>query len=185
MNKLYVVRNSLHGGKEAEENEHSALMYAAYGAAVYFAHTLEFGLIHVLATAEVLEVKAAGGDIPDDPWERRCQGKQTMGVFLGEVKKKHLAGALELADELDYALKRRNYLTHHFWRDRIDDSYSATGRNKLIGELEADRKLFENADRNLSAMVAEPLMRKAGATQEMRDAVLHHAEREAENRYGD
>ncbi|MFI6860274.1 hypothetical protein ACIBKZ_10235 [Streptomyces sp. NPDC050421] len=172
-------------GEGAGENEHSALMYATYGAAVYFASTLEYGLINVLATAEVIEAKLAGRVIPDDPWERRCQSKQTMGVFLGEVKKTHLPSASSLANELDQALKRRNYLTHHFWRERIDDSYSTTGRNKLIGELEADRKLFENTDQQLHMMVMEPLMCKVGVTKEMRDAMLRRAEHEAENRYED
>ncbi|MEU6875719.1 hypothetical protein [Streptomyces sp. NPDC046751] len=190
MSELYVVRQKLIGVEhlevdEREEDEHAKLAYATYGAAVYFANVLEANLIGVLATAEVVEAREAGQTIPDDPWDRRRQSKKTMGYWLKEVKRdKHLTGKPELESNLDRALDRRNHLAHHFWHDRIEDVFSSAGRNKLINELEGDRGMFDKTNQNLTTMVLDPLIRKAGVSPEQEAAVYDLMLRQAEARDG-
>ncbi|MGW0731731.1 hypothetical protein [Streptomyces sp. NPDC002851] len=186
MSELYVVRHELIGvghvkADQIDANEHAKLAYATYGAAVYFANVLEVGLMNVLGTAEVIAAKEAGQRIVD-PWDRMRQKKMTMGSVLTAVKGKNLIGDPGLTADLDQALKRRNHLAHDFWHDRIEDMYSVTGRDKLIDELESDRIMFDKTNEILNTAVLDPLIRKAGVSQEQVDGLFEQTRRRAEGK---
>ncbi|AXE23544.1 hypothetical protein C0216_08780 [Streptomyces globosus] len=160
-------------------------MYATYGAAVYFASCLEYGLINVLAAAEVLKAKKAGKTIADDPWNRRIQDKKlTLGVLITQVKNGgHLSVAPGLQKELYDALEGRNNLAHHFWRERSDDAISVKGQQVLIAELEGHRKMFDAANKRVEAEVAEPMLVQLGITPDQQSQMYNQMLRKAKEKY--
>ncbi|MET7847632.1 hypothetical protein ABZT48_05180 [Streptomyces avermitilis] len=182
MSKLHLPP----GYEEPDENEQAKTMYATYGAAVYFSSCLEYGLINVLATAEVLEAKKTGKVIADDPWERRVQDKKlTMGALITQVKNGgHLSVAAGLQKELYDALEVRNFLAHHFWRERSDEAMSVRGQAKLIAELEGNRQMFDKANKRVDAEVMGPMMVKMGITPDMQSAMYNQMLREAKEKHG-
>lgn len=66
---------------------------------------------------------------------------------------------------LGRALEKRNWLAHHYFRERADEFVTDAGRLRMIEELEVMRQLFEDADDALDLFV-KPVRERHGITDE-------------------
>ena len=125
------------------EDEQSRDVYAHYGLAAYYAQCFEkklttFLLGHARATNTKLTVKDF-----DDLGE--VLHKKTLGQLLKEVGVvvEHDPATEQLVET---ALKKRNFLAHHYFWERASEFVSSKGRAQMIAELEELRDLFQRAD---------------------------------------
>jgi hypothetical protein len=90
---------------------------------------------------------------------------QTTGNLL-----KRLERSLNIPDELKkdiaYAKQRRDFLAHHFFRDRAEDILTRSGLDKMIDELIVDQGLFQHVDKCLQEATAS-LRSRLGIKDEM------------------
>jgi hypothetical protein len=70
-----------------------------------------------------------------------------------------------LEELLRGALKTRNFLAHHFFRERAEAFMSWEGREAMVHELEVAQQLFESADDSL-VQIVKPLRERYGLTDE-------------------
>jgi hypothetical protein len=59
-----------------------------------------------------------------------------------------------LKERLRDAKKRRDFLWHHYFREKAAEFSNRTGRDKMIAELHNDGNMFEAIDRDLYAELA-------------------------------
>lgn len=150
-------------------DEHVKTVYAHFGLALYLAQVLEHGLANALMCAELLP-RRAGKPVPRKQWEAEFDGfmdeqfEQTLGRLIRGLRTA-TSIPTDLEGLLTEALKTRNFLTHHFFRQRAESFMSRDGREKMIQELERAQKLFETADERLTE-VAKPLREKYGLSDE-------------------
>jgi len=55
---------------------------------------------------------------------------------------------------IEAAIDRRNFLAHHFWYERAHLMVTVSGVEEMIHELSVCTELFEDADREIAALVA-------------------------------
>ena len=127
-------------------NEHVKTVYAQFGLALYLAQVLEHGLANALMFAELLP-RRAGKPVPRKDWEAEFdefmdqQFEQTLGRLVRGLRSATSVPA-DLEGLLTDALNTRNFLTHHFFRERAELFMSSDGREKMIQELERAQKAF-------------------------------------------
>jgi hypothetical protein len=158
--------------------------FAYYGRAVYAFSVVEVALAHVLLYAQFLRKvhndysASKGKGFDRKQYERNFdafmdeQFAQTMGNLMRRVEK---LGSFDdaLKARIADAKKRRDFLTHHYWRKRSMDFGTSAGRERMREELYADAEMFEKLDRDISSASA-PLRAKLG----IKDQVLESYARE-------
>jgi hypothetical protein len=150
-------------------DEHVKTVYAHYGLALYLAQCLEHGLANALLFLDLIPKKARVVRTRDewraefDSFTSRNFG-QTLGRLIRDLREVTTVPP-ELQDKLTHALRQRNWLTHHFFRERAAEFMSARGRDRMIGELEEAQTLFQKADELLGETV-KPIRDKYGLTDE-------------------
>lgn len=151
------------------KDEHVKTVYAHFGLAQYLAQVLEHGLANTLVYAELLP-RRAGEPVPRKQWEEEFDGfmnqqfEKTLGRLIRGLRA-ITSVPTDLEDLLNNALKTRNFLAHHFFRERAESFMSRKGREEMIEELDQAQTLFSLADEKL-AEVADPLREKYGLTDE-------------------
>ena len=151
------------------EDNHVKTVYAHFGLALYLASVLEHGLANTLMCAELLPSRA-GSPVPRMQWEAEFdafmdqQFEKTLGRLIRSLNNA-TSVPMELEGLLTEALEKRNFLAHHYFRERAEAFISHEGREAMIEELEHAQKLFENADDWLTE-IAKPLREKYGLSDE-------------------
>jgi len=74
-----------------------------------------------------------------------------------------------LRDLIREAKERRNFVAHHFFRERAEEFASRRGRDKMIAELESARDLFDSANRALTKFV-QPRLDRFGISERVVEA---------------
>ncbi len=187
MDELYVVRQLPTWHEEPEPDDeydngtdHKTL-YALFGLAIYKANVLEHSLVNVLAITKIVSAREQGERLILDPW---AQGfKEMMGKLIKRVAA-HTSAYPEVGNDLTNSLKRRNFLVHNFWRERVPETIAEAGRAKLCADLKADCRLFAQTDERFSERVLRPMMESLGITAEDMEAEYLKERREAMARYG-
>ena len=155
--------------RDGDRDEHVKTVYAHFGLAMYLAQVLEHGLANAMMSAELLP-RRAGKPVPRKEWEAEFdvfmdqQYQQTLGRLIRALKNVTSVPS-DLEGLLSEALDRRNFLAHHYFRERAEAFMSWKGREKMIEELQGAQKLFDNADARLTE-IAKPLREKYGLTDE-------------------
>ena len=150
-----------------DKDEHVKNVYAHFGLAMYFAQVLEHGLVNTMMCAELLP-RRAGKPVPKKAWEAEFdafmneQYQKTLGRLIHALKNATSVPP-DLEGLLTEALEKRNYLAHHFFRERAEAFMSWKGREKMIEELHGAQKLFDDADARLT-VVERQLREKYGLT---------------------
>lgn len=148
------------GNELDEENSQVKDVYAHFGLAMYLAQCLEHGIVNALLVAkllpnELIQARTAGSiSLPD--FEQRFDVfmdehfKMTMGGLISRLR---TATALSPTFEAEClkAKDMRNFLAHHFFRERSEEFISKVGRTGMLAELEEAQRLFERVDENLTA----------------------------------
>ena len=118
-------------------------VYAFFGLAAYCCQLLEQGIVNLLVGLRILGKKTpTWGDVRTlyDEVDRKTLGQLLRGV-------RELAPFdPQLEGELANALKKRNYLLHHFFVQHSESLLSATGQRKMIDELSGIIAMFKNVD---------------------------------------
>ena len=152
---------------EEEESEHVKEVYARFGLAVYFAQVLEHQVVNSLTILDLIPTRRhlarspdEWGVLVDDFTDRHF--KRTLGALIGMLATVTSFPA-GLADRLDAALLKRNWLAHAYFRERSGSLMSEVGRGQMLEKLHACRELYSSVDRELIELV-EPLCEKPGLT---------------------
>lgn len=173
---FYRCRNVLTGdcrvitmNEEYDEDEHVKAVYAYFGLAIYFSQVLEHGLVNALVFIDLLP-RRAGHSLPKQEWFKEFDSfmNQHFETTLGKIIRS-LKSVITVPEELEslllVALKKRNFLAHHFFKDRAAEFVTKAGRDEMISELQEARMLFERADDKLDEVV-KPLRERFGLSDE-------------------
>ncbi len=150
-----------------DENEHTKDVYAHFGLAVYFSQALEHGLVNALVFADLIPSRGPAVKSREQ-WEKAFDSfmdghfRTTLGRMIRSLQLVVTVPA-DLESVLRVALEKRNWLAHHYFRERAEDFMTENRRNKMIAELDEARDLFEKADKRLGE-VMKPLRVKYGFT---------------------
>jgi hypothetical protein len=133
----------------SEEGQLNAV-FASFGSAAQHAHFFEAALAEFLLAYNKLCKKSM---TPRDlkTIATRLQNK-SMGILLGDFKK-----YVKISDDavlacMRTALERRNFLIHHFFRDREEDFKNETGRMGLLQELVGIERVLDKATKLTNGM---------------------------------
>jgi len=140
------------------DDEQTRDVYAHYGLAMYLAQILEHVIVNALVILRLPKKEKYTRQDIDEFMEGRFQ--KTLGSLLKHLKSE-VALAPDLESALTEALSRRNYLAHHYFREKSESFVTRHGRAQMIQELQADQRLFEKADEQIEKALA-PLRRKHG-----------------------
>ncbi len=149
-----------------DENEQAKETYAHFGLAVYLAQVLEHGLVNALVILKLPERDRLTRTDIDAFMEKRFEN--TLGKLINNLRR-----VTSVPEELDtllsHALKKRNWLCHHYFRVRAVEFMTIAGRTDIIAELKEVQELFMQADALLSETV-QPLANRYGITKEACEA---------------
>jgi hypothetical protein len=155
-----------------DEGEHVKEAFAHFGRAIYMASLVETGLVHVLLQADFLTkvknafVKGKGQDFSREKYETDFDAfmqehfGQTMGNLIKRFERQ-LEFDEKLKKRVSTAKGRRDYLVHHFWRDRAVRFGTKDGRDQIIAELSEDAEKFEALDKDVRSAL-KPVREKLG-----------------------
>ena len=153
-------------------------VYAHFGLALYNAQVLEHGLVNAIVfaskVAERLPTLADFDALLGSNFER------TLGGLIRELSNQVPVDPM-LAELLKSALARRNWLAHHYFRERAVTFMNETGCTSMIAELQSAQELFRQADVAL-AQVVRPLFVHIGVTDRKIDAYVAEVIRSAHAR---
>lgn len=138
-------------------------VYAKYGLAMYFAQCLETELVNLLVALKLKDRdKITRSDI-DSFMEENY--KKTLGRLIQSLKK-----AMKIPENLEIELAEllniRNYLAHHYFRDKATDFVNKDGRQNMLSELELIISKLVNGDKKISSIVSV-IREQYGITEEM------------------
>jgi len=149
-----------------DDGSQQHVVYARFGLAVYFGQVLEHGLANLIVVAERL----TGQIVDEESWESRYDAlfsKTAGGLVRLIADQSHLAAeGIELCRR---AVKRRNWLTHHYFREHVLDSMTTEGRQRMVDTADDARRLFMRADAACEEVVNQ-LLAKAGVTEDQIEA---------------
>lgn len=107
------------------DDEQTRDVYAHYGLAMYLAQIFEHGIVNALVILRLPEKEKYTRQDIDEFMEGRFQ--KTLGALL-----KHLKSEIVLPPDLESvlteALNRRNYLAHHYFRERAEKFVTRNGQ---------------------------------------------------------
>ncbi len=148
----------------AQERE----IYARYGLAMYAAQVLEESASSLIVVHEMthgnMRVVEEVGDRFDELWTK------TLGALIRQVGTHQLVTADQSA-VLGDALKARNRLAHHFFREEADSFVTPGGKRRMLDQLDAARRLFQEASA-LAADIYLRYMSKYGVTRGTLDEMV-------------
>jgi hypothetical protein len=148
-----------------DKDEQVKEVYANFGLSMYMAQVLEHGIVNAFIFLELLP-KTKGKWTPDE-FDAYMDGEfdKTLGRLIGKLRNLTTINN-DLESLLTVALKKRNWLAHHYFRERAEECMSTSGRNSMIVELQRCRDLFKETDEKLEVVI-KPLMKKLGMTDEI------------------
>ena len=136
--------------------------YAHFGLALYLAQVLEHAIVNAMVAVRLDQRdRLTRSDIDAFMSERF---ENTLGKLLKALRSE-LTVPPALDDLLTRALSQRNFLAHHFFRERAQAFLTVSGCEAMQAELRAAQELFSQADKALTALI-EPLCTRHGLTEE-------------------
>ncbi|SDU67695.1 hypothetical protein [Desulfobacula phenolica] len=126
-------------------------IYAAYGRAVLFAHSLERNLVVLLST-RLAEAHHMQKDVFEA--EQSKIKKMTLGRLIKQACNEFKFSPY-WAEELDNVLFFRNRLVHDISEIITDHMWEHGDKNKIINEIDEIASYFEAADKYVLGIVFE------------------------------
>jgi hypothetical protein len=148
------------------DDEQTRDVYAHFGLAMYLAQILEHGIVNALVILRLPEKDKYTRQDIDEFMEGRFQ--KSLGALLKHLKSE-VALPQDLESTLTEALTRRNYLAHHYFREKAESFVTRSGRAQMLEQLHVDQQLFERADEELEKALA-PYRVKHGITDSVYEA---------------
>jgi hypothetical protein len=137
--------------RDMDESDQHREVYAWAGLALYYAQVLEEGVL-----ALIFAVRATDGTLrrdfetADDFFE--AHASRTLGQLLRDMRQ-HVDLPAGIEHDTRDALAKRNFLVHHFFKDRIELAFTVAGRQQVIHELHEAVELFVHADEQLTELM--------------------------------
>ncbi len=127
-------------------------MLSVYGLAAYHAQACEVKLS--LFTA-MLSTTGPGKDLPKNFSDSKATlDKKTLGRVV-KVLNELVTLPEGFQADLDALVDKRNHLVHHFFRDHVEDEFSARGRESMCDELHEHAAFFASIARTLEGMTED------------------------------
>jgi len=148
-----------------DEDIHTKEVYAHFGLAIYEAQVLEHGIVNSLVYCDLIPSKAKAVNTKEE-WASLFDAfmdshfETTLGRMIKALKTVFPI-TLELEENLSESLKLKNWLVHHYFKDRVHLFLSFAGRNEMILELSRANDLFEKTDRELVTLI-KPIRQRYG-----------------------
>ena len=152
------------------DSEQTRDVYAHYGLAMYLAQCLEHGIVNALVILRLPEKERYTRQDIDEFMEGKFQ--KTLGTLIKHLKLE-VTPPPDLELLLTEALNRRNFLAHHYFREKAEKFVTRDGRSNMPHEIQNDQQLFENADDELSKVMA-PFRVTHGITDSVYEAEYKH-----------
>jgi hypothetical protein len=133
-----------------DEDYQTREVYAHFGLAVFHAQVLEHHVVNLAAVANVFPNAAAGQSEFDSIMDRGF--RQVLGQLVKEISS-FLTSDATITTDLAEIVKKRNFLIHHYWRERVGLSLTPRGRNRMIVELQAIQQQFQDVGLRFQRMV--------------------------------
>jgi hypothetical protein len=162
--------------------------FAYFGRAFYMASVLEVGLAHALLLGEFLVevrdkiVASKGKGFDRKQYEADFDSfmdKQfalTMGNIIRRVEKLPDFDE-DLRKRIVAAKDRRDFLTHHYWRERSVKFAAPEGRKQMRDELNEDAEAFGRLDQDIQAAM-KPTREKLGIDDKVLEAYFERMKEE-------
>jgi hypothetical protein len=147
-----------------DEGEHTKTVFAHFGRAYYMANVFETGLAIAIVQLEFLtgvaeRIRREGRETFDRgryeaDFDAFTDGQhaKTLGNLL-----KRVSGLASLPAHLQTLVAevkaKRDFLAHHYFRERAEQFASRRGRDRMIEELVAAMAVFDAADTALEAFL--------------------------------
>lgn len=160
-----------------DDNEHTKETFAYFGRAYYMANVFEEGLaIAIMQLGFLKEVKRNFLASDRKSFDRkqyeedfddfmRKQNAQSLGNLI-KSSKKFSEIPIDFHHTLDNLKSKRDFLAHHFFRERAVEFMSRNGRDKMILELVEAHEIFTKADRDLDNIM-RPIWEELGLSEKM------------------
>lgn len=146
------------------EEDHREV-WAHFGVVAFQVSHLEEALVTILLALAKRDGRVVTPE-QFDQMERRIHfiDKKTLGTLLKDVRKV-VPATPEAEAVLKGAVERRNYLMHHFFRERLFALSTVEGRQRMLAELEeAQESIFLAVQSALG--VLNEIGRQSGITRE-------------------
>ncbi len=162
-----------------EENKEGAdltELLAYFGRTAYMANVLEMALAQTILQVEYMtNLRAKFIATKGENFDRRKYENEFDEYFKEQLSKtmgqlgKRVDEFSDLSDELKgrikEAIKRRNYLTHDYWREAGYTFATEDGRAKMIAELTNDIETFETLAKDIME-ATKPVRARLGISEE-------------------
>lgn len=106
--------------------------FALFGLAVYSANLIEQSLVNLAAVLHLPAVELVSCELFDSTFDEL--DRKTLGQLL-KAARKATTIPLDLDEQLNTALAKRNHLIHRFFSTHSEEAMSLTGRRQMIDEL--------------------------------------------------
>ncbi len=155
-----------------DASEHTKNVYAHFGLAYYLSGVFETGLALAILKADFLSKEKSEIDKRGNKHFDRVRFEADFDKFLRDQHALTLGTLIKrmqqlttipegLKVQLGRAKERRNFLAHHFFRERAEEFMTRRGRDKMLAELGDDQKLFETVDEAVTEFV-KPFWKSLG-----------------------
>jgi hypothetical protein len=157
------------------ESDQIKEVYAYFGLAIYQAQCLERQLAILLST----EYGPGPKKMTRDQYDELLQSffVKTLGSLI-----KHLRQSVDISDDLESilteALKKRNWLAHHYFWEKAGQFMTEKGRIQMITELQGIADFFNSIDQQLSE-ITHKWADRHGITEELLQRHLEELVRNA------
>lgn len=136
---------------DLDEGDQHLEVYAWAGLALYYAQVLEQGVICLILSARAVDGTLARDFATwDDAFDAHA-GK-TLGALLN-VLRQYVELPTGIEARSQEALKRRNYLVHHYFKERVAGFVTLPGRQAMLTELAELARLFDEVDGQLTELM--------------------------------
>ncbi|MBT2283089.1 hypothetical protein J7E78_06015 [Paenibacillus polymyxa] len=115
------------------DSEHSRELFAYYGLAVYYGQALEQQLVNLILLMKLSQGKAVSDEDLEELYDRKMSS--SLGQLIHEVRH-HFTFSEEETLQLNELWQQRNRIVHHYFKERIHETFSPEGRSRMIKELE-------------------------------------------------
>ncbi len=145
------------------ESEQIKEVYARFGLAIYQAQCLERQLAILLSTEYSPGPKKMTRDQYDELLQLHFQ--KTLGSLITYLRK-----SVDIPNDLESiltdALKKRNWLVHHYFWEKAGQFMTESGRIRMIQELQGLAFFFDRIDKLLTE-ISHKWCEQHGITEEM------------------
>ncbi|WP_211745858.1 hypothetical protein [Paenibacillus sp. Marseille-Q4541] len=114
------------------DSEHSKELFSYYGLAVYYSQALEQQLVNLLVLMKLTQGKISPEEELTNLYYKKLSS--SLGQLVHEIQH-NFDFSEEESMLLNNIWKKRNYIVHDYFKERILETFTLEGRSQMIEEL--------------------------------------------------